>query len=294
MSSCGRKMFLMLWGMVVVVNHGVVQGFALPAVRNGPRHAVFTRLPASRREILQDSLLLLSSSALMLPSKAMAVTGAKDGYLPDLPPDAVRSYLQYRIPLQISADYYVYDLYDKILDMDEWGDVGQLFVQNNSRGGQGQPNRIERDFVNPMRIVRLSMPPDAADDLANAQLQFERAMQQMKKATAGIKRDLPIEVDSKVVMPLAKEGWENGRLALNSFFDILNDTTGLPNELTSIPSNPSQYKRSQRKYLELAKKTKLCQNRGGPALSQAWGTLMVSGYLQDSCGIPDLDQYFFQ
>jgi hypothetical protein len=44
----------------------------------------------------------------------------------------------------------------------------------------------------------------------------------------------------------------------------------------------------------LMKKTKLCQNRGGPALSQAWGQLMISGYMQDSCGIPDLEEYFYQ
>ena len=44
---------------------------------------------------------------------AAAVSGSEDvlsGLLSDLPPEAARSYLQYRIPLQISADYYMWDL----------------------------------------------------------------------------------------------------------------------------------------------------------------------------------------
>lgn len=85
------------------------------------------------------------------------------------------------------------------------------------------------------------------------------------------------------------------------------------------PNQLAEYGRSQRKYLELKKKIKLCQNRkenrvcfavallldshfllpgrpsgGGPTLSQTWGTLMISGYMQDSCGIPDMEGYFYQ
>lgn len=71
------------------------------------------------------------------------------------------------------------------------------------------------------------------------------------------------------------EGWETGRVALNSFFTILNDTTGFKNEMKTIPkASPTQiaeYGRSPRKYNDLMKKTRLCQNRGGPTLSAAWG-----------------------
>ena len=47
------------------------------------------------------------------PTNAVAADGSDDvlpGLLSDLPPEAARSYLQYRIPLQISADYYMWDL----------------------------------------------------------------------------------------------------------------------------------------------------------------------------------------
>eukprot|EP00429_Kryptoperidinium_foliaceum_P053524 CAMPEP_0176090746 /NCGR_PEP_ID=MMETSP0120_2-20121206/45447_1 /TAXON_ID=160619 /ORGANISM="Kryptoperidinium foliaceum, Strain CCMP 1326" /LENGTH=291 /DNA_ID=CAMNT_0017424627 /DNA_START=44 /DNA_END=919 /DNA_ORIENTATION=+ len=226
---------------------------------------------------------------------AGAVTGGKDGNLPDLPSEAVRSYLQYRIPLQIAADFYIFDLQDMVGDIEKWGEVGQLFRVNNNRG-QGQPSKIERDFVNPMRILLLSMPPDVADDMRNAQFRFEKAMNSISKATAGYRKDLPVEIPRETVN-VARAGWEDGRVALNDFFGLLNGVTGLP-ELKAIPApGPKQreeYGRSARRYNELIKKTKLCQNRGGPALSQAWGQLMVSGYLQDSCGIPDLDGYFYQ
>jgi len=244
-----------------------------------------------RRQMLK----LASMSVLAIPTIAGAAGTANDGNLPDLPPEAIRSYLQYRIPLQINADYYVFELQELMDDPQKWGDIGQLFQVNNNKG-QGQPSRIERDYVNPMRILGLSMPPDAADEMRDAQFKFEKGMAKITKATAGIRRDLPVEIDKSAV-PLAKEGWEEGRVALNLFFKYLNEATGL-NELKAIPAaGPNQvkeYGRSKRRYVELTKKTKLCQNRGGPALSQGWGKLMVSGYLQDSCGIPDLDDYFIQ
>lgn len=94
---------------------------------------------------------------------------------------------------------------------------------------------------------------------------------------------------------MALAAWDEGRRAVNDFFVVLNDTVGL-NEMKPIPpyEEMEKYGRSQKRYLDLKKKIKLCQNRGGPTLSTAWGQLMVSGYLQDSCGIPDLDDYFYQ
>jgi len=224
-----------------------------------------------------------------------SIAKSSDGNLPDLPSEAVRSYLQYRIPLQIAADYYVFNLQDMVADIDQWGEVGQLFRVNNNRG-QGQPSKIERDYVNPMRILLLSFPPDISEEMRDAQFRFERAANTISKATAGYRRDLPVEVDAKSITN-ARVGWDEGRVALNDFFVLLNTAVGL-DELTPIPApGPNQvkeYGRSARRYNELQKKIKLCQNRGGPALSQAWGQLMVSGYLQDSCGIPDMDDYFKQ
>jgi len=236
-----------------------------------------------------------------LPQSATAVvkaTDVKDGKLPDLPFEASRSYLQYRFALQVAADYYVFELQDKVADIDEWGEINQLFQVNNNKG-QGQPNKIERDFTNPMRIIGLSMLPDDSENMRDAQFKFEQAMLKITKSVKGVRRDLPVEIDKSLVVG-AKKGWEDGRVALNDFFTLLNDVTGL-NEMKLIPAagadQVKRYGRSSRRYNELAKKTKLCQNRGGPALSQAWGQLMVSGYLQenmDSCGIPDPVEYFYQ
>lgn len=254
-------------------------------------------LPSSRREVFEAaaSISLASLVWSVLPLNARAISGPADGNLPDLPPEAVRSYLQYRVPIQISADYYVFEFQDKVKDPDEWGAIGELFQTNNNRG-QGQPNRIEREYVNPMRILGLSMPPDIAEQMQDAQYKFERAMAGISKATAGVRRDLPVEIDKNAI-PLALVGWEEGRQALNEFLGALNEATGLPEMRAIPPAGPNQvseYGRSPRRYFELMKKTKLCQNRGGPTLSNAWGQLMVSGYMQDSCGIPDLESYFYQ
>lgn len=247
---------------------------------------------ASRRDALRLAAVAALSPAALAPFPAPALA---DTDLSDLPPDASRSYLQYRIPLQIAADFYVFDLQEMVGRIDDWEDINQLVRVNNNRG-QGQPSRIERDFVNPMRILGLSMPPDVTDEMRDSQFKFEKAMAKLTKATNGVRRDLPVEIDTSA-LPTARAGWEEGRMALNEFFVALNTATG-SNEMRLIPeAGPNQikeYGRNPRKYNDLMKKTKLCQNRGGPTLSQAWGKLMTSGYLQDSCGIPDLDAYFFQ
>ena len=156
------------------------------------------------------------------------------------------------------------------------------------------PNRAgtEEDFVNPMRILGLSLPPDVSDELRDAQFKFEKAMFALTKATKGYRKDLPVAV-SDAEIQAAENAWEDGRVAINEFFTIMNKTVEA-DELKTIPANKKEYGRSESKYFNLMKKTKLCQNRGGPTLSQTWGGLMITGYMQDSCGIPDLQEYFYQ
>ena len=201
------------------------------AVSNG--RASTTRLLAvedsnmeasSRRNFLAiiPAAVLTSQLDLMNgPDAAFAATGAKDGNLPDLPSEASRSYLQYRIPLQIAADAYIFDLQDQVVDIEQWGVISQLFRVNNNRG-QGQPSKIERDYVNPMRILLLSMPPDVADEMRDAQFRFEKAMNSISKLTSGYSKDLPVEIPASTITA-AGQGWEDGRVALNDFFVLLNE-----------------------------------------------------------------------
>jgi len=277
--------------MAIAVRIGVFIALAL-SVCNGLTQQKFQ----TRRELFK-TVVATSTTCLVVASSmpSRAITGSSDGNLPDLPPEAVRSYLQYRIPLQTSADFYLFELQELLKDPSDWGTVGELFQTLNNRG-QGNPSRIEREFTNTMRIIGLSMPPETAEDMRDAQFAFEKSMAKISKATAGVRRDLPVEID-KSAIPIAMDGWNEGRIALNSFFVSLNSATGL-NEMKTLPATSAnqlrEYGRSRQRYIELKKKIKLCQNRGGPALSQAWGQLMVSGYMQDSCGIPDLDDYFYQ
>lgn len=238
-----------------------------------------------------------SAAAAVTSTRRRIPTDATSGNLPDFPPEAIRSYLQYRYPLQLAADFYIFDLQSMVANTDSFGEVNDLVASRASNGGGGGASRIERDYVNPMRIIGLSMPPDVADEIRDSQFAFERAMAKLTKATGGIRRGLSVEIESDV-LPRALSAWEDGRVALNSFFITLNTATGLEHELIPIPpSGPNQsneYGRSVRRYNEFTKKTRLCQNRGGPTLSAAWGQLMVSGLLQDSCGVEPLEGYFFQ
>lgn len=210
---------------------------------------------------------------------------------PDLPTDAIKSYLQYRFPLQFSADYYMFELKEQLNDFDKWGEVNSVFESNGARGSSGV-SRLEREFINPMRILVLSMPPEESEDLRDSMDKFERSMRKLSIVTKGVRRDLPVDLP-KSLLTDAQNKWEEGRVSYNSFISTLNKATEL-NELKLIASSKKEYPRSERKYVEFKKKLRTCQNRGGPALSQAWGQLMVSGYMQDSCGIPDIDSYLFQ
>ena len=99
--------------------------------------------PFTRRGFVGATAGMAMLTALSPVAGASVIPTVADGNLGDLPNDAVRSYLQYRIPLQIAADYYVFALQDMVGDVDQWGEVGQLFRVNSNRG-QGQPSKIGR------------------------------------------------------------------------------------------------------------------------------------------------------
>jgi hypothetical protein len=62
-----------------------------------------------------------------------------------------------------------------VVNGDEWSDVSELFCMDNNCG-QGQPSKIECDYVNLMRIMLLNMPPGVTDEMCYAQFRFEKAM----------------------------------------------------------------------------------------------------------------------
>ena len=114
----------------------------------------------TRRSWLQTSSILIgtgmiSSATTAFPQSALAreVTDASSGELPDLPPEAVRSYLQYRFSLQLAADFYIFDLQTMVGDTDEFGAVSELVASKGARGGQGGASRIEREYVNPSEYL---------------------------------------------------------------------------------------------------------------------------------------------
>ena len=83
-----------------------------------------TGLAATRRSLLEHaskSLGIGAASLLLdLPSAvAREVTDVTSGNIPDLPIDAQRSYMQYRFPLQLAADFYIFDLQTMVADTGE-------------------------------------------------------------------------------------------------------------------------------------------------------------------------------
>jgi hypothetical protein len=91
--------------LVVACFRECAEGYELPKTRRG-----FIEWTGAMLVPMSTWLPVVTCPPAALAAASSAVTGPGDGNLPDLPPDAVRSYLQYRIPLQTAADYYVFEL----------------------------------------------------------------------------------------------------------------------------------------------------------------------------------------
>jgi hypothetical protein len=96
----------------------VCSGFDVRSVGTPLQVGVTT--PGNARRNLLQLVALAPLSVLARPAVAVTPTDGKDGPLAELPPDAIRSYLQYRVPLQIAADFYVFDLQPKMGEIDDW------------------------------------------------------------------------------------------------------------------------------------------------------------------------------
>ncbi len=193
------------------------------------------------------------------------------------------------------SDFYHFDLRPGVADPTQWPRLSPLFAASQARAGQGSPSKIERDFVNPMRIIRLSVPEGGEwSGLQEGEDAFQRGMQAVAGVVAGKGGDIPVEV-TPAERRAALDGWEAGRVGINTYFETLNSNLGMT-ELKLIPAaaDGDFGGRSFRAYNDYSKKVKLCQNRGGPSLAAAWGGLMVTGTVQDSCGIPPIEEYFYQ
>ena len=69
--------------------------------------------------IAPSAILTIQATSANAKEAARQVTNASSGELPDLPPVAVWSYLQYRFLLQLVADFYVFDLQTMVADTGE-------------------------------------------------------------------------------------------------------------------------------------------------------------------------------
>ena len=85
-----------------------------------------------RRDLFRNLVTSAGTAALVLSpmTSNVPVANAAGSALDDLPPEAQRSYKQYRIPLQIAADYYLWELRDKISVIDDWGEVNEVRVRD--------------------------------------------------------------------------------------------------------------------------------------------------------------------
>ncbi|GMI40869.1 hypothetical protein TrCOL_g4336 [Triparma columacea] len=202
--------------------------------------------------------------------------------------------MQYRSILQFSTDFFVFDILPGTQDTNLWPKIAPYFSAQSGRAGQGSPSKIERDFTNPMRILRLAVPPDDKDfdGLQLGEDKFSRGMAKVGKLVSAAGGDIPVEI-TKADVKAVEDGMEEARLGLNMFVSTLNKALEVE-ELKLVPGKGQTYPRSKSRYVTYVKGLKQCQNRGGTTLANTWGALMVSGTMQESCQIPEANAYFYQ
>lgn len=254
-----------------------------PALRMG--------LEPSRRDVARRGVEAALAVVLSGPASAFAARGDEDddALMDVLAKDGFKAYKQYWPALQLAADFYVFEMEPLVREPAKWAKFEDLFRESAARGGQGQPSRIEREFISPMRMMTTTFPePDA---MQLAQQDFSKHMRAIQKKTIGYSAgDIPPEAVQKEV----SVAFDQGRDSLNAFLLGINDATGA-SRMVAIPKDYAAYPRSKSRYLELKRNLAKCQNRGGEALAGIWGQLMVYGTTGVSpCGDINLSNYFDQ
>mmetsp|Transcript_43523 Transcript_43523/g.136526 ORF Transcript_43523/g.136526 Transcript_43523/m.136526 type:complete len:252 (-) Transcript_43523:159-914(-) len=211
-------------------------------------------------------------------------------YLMDiLSKDGAKAYRQYWPALQLAADFYAFEMEPLIQQPEKWAKFEDLFRESGARGGQGQPSQLEREFINPMRMMTVTFPEP--DTMQTALQAFSKDMRQLQKGASGYSAG---DVPSPAAQKEMYGAFDNGRKHLNAFFVAMNDATGTQ-RMVGIPDPISKYPRSKARYLELKRNMAKCKNRGGEALAGVWGQLMVYGTTGISpCGEINLGNYFSQ
>mmetsp|Transcript_14119 Transcript_14119/g.42301 ORF Transcript_14119/g.42301 Transcript_14119/m.42301 type:complete len:298 (+) Transcript_14119:289-1182(+) len=279
---------------------GVSRAFAAaPPVRARAAGAA----PARIGRIVASSLAAASLAAAGSPWPAAAAVADGVTY-DDLPPKAQQAYQQYWPALQLAADSYVFELYDLLPEPGRWDSIGAI-TESTDIGSAASVSKLEREYLTPMRILALAFPPDAGGEEMQAALnKFQGSMFQLSRlARAG-------QTTGNVAAPSAKEvaavekTWDDGRTAINSFFEALNSGTAgaasasgkVAPRLVGIPPKGAGYPRSKKLYTQLRKDAALCRNRGGEALAGLWGNLMVYGTVPgvNPCGSVNMANYFAQ
>jgi len=270
---------------LMIASLACVSGFHMPVPAGASREGA-----ATRRGVLQSGFAAAISAGLPLRADAQLdqVFTVKEL------PSNMRIALDQNGPLlQLAGDFYAFILYDQVMEPNTWDNIGNL-MSGSSIGSAQSPSKLEREIVNPMRIVSLAFPPDAGgDEMAAALGKFQKAMFYLNKKAG--RAPGPTQRPSAQEIGVALGYWEEGRVALNEFFATLNEATSTK-RLTSIPKDVKAYPRSKKLYTQLQKDAKLCQNRGGQVLADVWGNLMVYGTVpgQEPCGQINMANYFEQ
>lgn len=245
--------------------------------------------PVSRRGLLgATSAFALSEAAGAYALKDSKPPVQESAALNELPPRTVIAYQRTWPAMQLGADFYAFELLDRVKSPQKWDLVGAYV------GGGLESSRLEREFLSPMTILSLAFPEDLGGDEMQGALQSFRASQFALVRAAGSSPG-PTAGPTTAEKAVALGHWESGRVALNDFLVALNVATDTT-RLTPIPAGAVGYPRDKQRYLELRQGQALCRNRGGEQLAGLWSGLMVYGTVPgvDPCGSVNLANYFDQ
>jgi len=209
------------------------------------------------------------------PAAALAVSNAlllDDAVAVEPPlPSSIKSFRQYAPQLQLSGDFYLFDLAEDIRTSN-WDDVLDQFKVSGSARFVSV-SRMDRDFFSPMRLLAKSVPEDeGGSDLEQVTERFESSMRRLQSVAKGVGGDVTKELKKE-----AQDAWESGRQDINTYMRLANQLIAEPAEVAPFTLLPSASDDSPRrdKYIKIKKVLAKCQQGGvgvnvcGDVLKQA-------------------------
>ncbi|KAG5178130.1 hypothetical protein JKP88DRAFT_350397 [Tribonema minus] len=239
---------------------------AAGAKLEGTPRCVDARACVPRGQGTKGTTVPASAAALLLSNQLTAERALADepDFETELPPLVTKALARYVPLVSFAGDYYLFEMKSAVENPENWS-VLQEQVKMPATGRVAAVSRMERDFYGPMRSLASALDDFGGEDLVAATVKLEAAMAALAVETAG--RSQRGGGTTAAQEQRARQLWEDGRSALNSYASSLNriwqQGGGRGDVLAAVAAEPAgDASSARRRYIAYKKELAKCQQGG--------------------------------